>query len=139
MYLIAGTLTVPTLKLLTIYFSTQHHKIFCSLAKQLIKFSCTYWPLPFCKIFKKTWDNPELWRWAIFGSKMTQLSRIIFLTTNHYYYFHLPIGPFHCAKLKKKFLQITYLPKWQFFHKTCKYTLFLSFMPIYMPKIKVIY
>ena len=20
---------------------------------------------------------------------------------NHYYYFHLPIGPFHCAKLKK--------------------------------------
>ena len=19
--------------------------------------------------------------------------------TNHYYYFHLPIGPFHCAKL----------------------------------------
>ena len=22
--------------------------------------------------------------------------------TNYYYYFHLPIGPFHCAKLKKK-------------------------------------
>ena len=21
--------------------------------------------------------------------------------TNHYYYFHLPIGPFHCAKFKK--------------------------------------
>ena len=25
-----------------------------------------------------------------------------FFGTNHYYYFHLPIGPFHCAKLKKK-------------------------------------
>ena len=24
-----------------------------------------------------------------------------FFGTNHYYYFHLPIGPFHCAKLKK--------------------------------------
>ena len=25
----------------------------------------------------------------------------IFFGTNHYYYFHLPIGPFHCAKFKK--------------------------------------
>ena len=25
----------------------------------------------------------------------------IFFGTKHYYYFHLPIGPFHCAKLKK--------------------------------------
>ena len=24
-----------------------------------------------------------------------------FLGTNHYYYFHLPIGPLHCAKFKK--------------------------------------
>ena len=24
-----------------------------------------------------------------------------FFGTNHYYYFHLPIGPFHCAKFKK--------------------------------------
>ena len=28
-----------------------------------------------------------------------------FFGTNHYYYFHLPIGPFHCAKFKKKFFQ----------------------------------
>ena len=28
-----------------------------------------------------------------------------FVGTNHYYYFHLPIGPFHCTKFKKKFLQ----------------------------------
>ena len=25
----------------------------------------------------------------------------IFFGTNHYYYFHLPIGPFQCAKFKK--------------------------------------
>ena len=24
-----------------------------------------------------------------------------FFGTNHYYYFHLPIGPFHCAKFLK--------------------------------------
>ena len=24
-----------------------------------------------------------------------------FFGTNHYYYFHLPTGPFHCAKFKK--------------------------------------
>ena len=25
----------------------------------------------------------------------------IFFGTNHYYYFHLPISPFHCTKFKK--------------------------------------
>ena len=32
---------------------------------------------------------------------MAHLSWTIFFGTNHYYYFHLPIGPFHCAKFKK--------------------------------------
>ena len=36
---------------------------------------------------------------------MVHLSWTIFFGTNHYYYFHLRIGAFHCAKLKKKFLQ----------------------------------
>ena len=27
-----------------------------------------------------------------------------FFGTNHYYYFRLPIGPFHCAKFQKKIL-----------------------------------
>ena len=27
-----------------------------------------------------------------------------FFGTNLYYYFHLPIGPFHCPKFKKKIL-----------------------------------
>ena len=50
--------------------------------------------------------------------------------------------------LKKKFLQriqiisglkMAHLPKWESFQKTCSWALFLSFMPIYMPKIKVRY
>ena len=32
---------------------------------------------------------------------MAHLSWTIFLGTNHYYYFHLPIGPFHCVKFLK--------------------------------------
>ena len=40
-------------------------------------------------------------RRAIFVPKMVHLSQAIFFGTNHYYYFHLPIGPFHCAKFKK--------------------------------------
>ena len=38
--------------------------------------------------------NPELSRCAIFGPKMTHLSWTNFFGTNHYYYFHLPTGPF---------------------------------------------
>ena len=29
-----------------------------------------------------------------------------FFVTNHYYYLHLPTGPFHCAKFKKFLQQI---------------------------------
>ena len=52
---------------------------------------------PFCKIFKKF----QSWGCAIFRPKMAHLSWTKFFGTNHYYYFHLPIGPFHCAKFKK--------------------------------------
>ena len=44
--------------------------------------------------------NSELWGCAIFGHKMAHLSWFFF-GTNHYYYFHLPIGCFHCVKFKK--------------------------------------
>ena len=72
------------------------------LEKQLIKFSCTYWPLSFCKILKKFLGLIQSYedvpfsgpKWPIFHEKF-------FFGTNHYYYFHLPIGPSHCAKFKK--------------------------------------
>ena len=45
--------------------------------------------------------DPELWGYVIFEPKMTPEQ--IFFGTNHYYYLHLPIAPFHCAKFLKKF------------------------------------
>ena len=68
------------------------------LEKQLIKFSCTYQPLSFCKIFKKFQSYEDV---PFSGPKWPICPEQIFFGTNHYYYFHLPIGPFHCAKLKK--------------------------------------
>ena len=72
------------------------------LKKQLIKFSCTYWFLSFCKVFKKFLgliqsyeDVPSS------GPKQSICHEQNFFSTNHYYYFHLPSGPFHCAKFKK--------------------------------------
>ena len=35
------------------------------------------------------------------GSKWPKFHEQIFFATNHYYYFHLPIGLFQCAKFKK--------------------------------------
>ena len=37
----------------------------------------------------------------ISGPKWTICPKQNFFGTNHYCYFHLPIGPFHCAKFKK--------------------------------------
>ena len=45
--------------------------------------------------------DPELSGCAIFGHKIAHLSWTIFFRANHYYYFHLPVGPFHCAKFTK--------------------------------------
>ena len=45
--------------------------------------------------------DPELWGYAIFRPRMAHLSLTIFFGTNHYYYFHLCIGPFKCAKFLK--------------------------------------
>ena len=72
------------------------------LKKQLIKFSCTYWPLSFCKILKKFLGPIQSYEDVPFsGPKWPICHEQNFFGTNHYYYFHLPIGPFHCAKFKK--------------------------------------
>ena len=72
------------------------------LEKQLIKFSCTYWPLSFCKILKKFLGLIQSYEDVPFlGPKWPICHEQNFFGTNHYYYFHLLIGPFHCAKFKK--------------------------------------
>ena len=70
--------------------------------KQLIKFSCTYWPLSFCKILKKfLWLIQSYEDVPFSGLKWPISPEQIFFGTNHHYYFHLPTGRFHCAKFKK--------------------------------------
>ena len=72
------------------------------LEKQLIKFSCTYWPLSFCKILKKFLEPIQSYEDVPFsGSKWPICPEQNFFGTNHYYYFHLSISPFQCAKVKK--------------------------------------
>ena len=134
------------------------------------------------------------------GPKWSICPEQIFFSKNHFYYFHHPIGPFHCAKFKKnsysksrimtmhyfwtqngsfaliffreiitliliyllapfivqnlkKVLPVdpklwgcaffgpkmAHFPKWELFLKTCSRALFLLFMSIYIPKIKVRY
>ena len=77
------------------------HMIFF-LEKQLIKFSCTYWLFSLCKILKKFLGPIQSFEDVPFsGPKWTICHEQNFFGTNHYYYYHLPIGPFHCAKFKK--------------------------------------
>ena len=72
------------------------------LEKTTNKFLCTYWPLSFCKIFKKFLGLIQSYEDVPFlGPKWSICHEQNFFVTNHYYYFHLPIGPFYCAKFKK--------------------------------------
>ena len=72
------------------------------LKKQLTKFSCTYWLLSFCKILKKFLGLIQSYEDVPFsGPKRPICHEQNFLGTNHYYYFHLPIGRFYCRKFWK--------------------------------------
>ena len=70
--------------------------------KKLISFSSIYWPLSFCKIFKKISKTIQMYEDVPFsGPKYPNFSWTKSFLTNHYYYFHLPIGPFNWVKFKK--------------------------------------
>ena len=115
------------------------------LEKQLIKFSCTYWPLSFCKILKKFLGLIQSYEDVPFsGPKWPICPEQNFFGTNHYYYFHLPIGPFHCAKFKKILPadpelwgctifgpKMAHFPKWEFFSKNLSMSL-VSFIHAYL-------
>ena len=76
------------------------------LKRQQMGLSCTYWLLLICKILKKFLGSIQSYQDVPFsGPKWPICHEQNFFGTNHYYYFHLPIGPFHCTKFKKKFLQ----------------------------------
>ena len=70
--------------------------------KQLIKFSCTYWLLSSCKILKKFLGPIQSYEDVPFsGPKWPICHEQNLFGTNHYYYFHLSTGLFHCTKFKK--------------------------------------
>ena len=70
--------------------------------EKLIKFLCNYWPLSLCKILKKFLRQIQSYEDVPFlDPKSPICHKQISFGTNHYYYFHLPIGPFHCAKFQK--------------------------------------
>ena len=72
------------------------------LEYQLIKFSCTYWPLLLCKILKKSLGPIHSYEDIPFlGPKWSICYEQVFFCTNHYYYFHLPIGVFLCTTYEK--------------------------------------
>ena len=77
------------------------------LEKQLIKFSCTYWPLSFCKILKKFLGLIQSYDDVPFSSpKWSTCYEKFWGGTNHYYYFHLPMyWAFSLCKILKKFFQ----------------------------------
>ena len=78
------------------------HKWNFFLEKQLIKLSCNYYPLSFCKIFKKFLELIQSHEDVPFLSpKWPICPEENFFGTNHYYYFQLPIGPFQSAKFLK--------------------------------------
>ena len=67
--------------------------------KELIKFSCTYWPLSCCKILKKFLGLIQSYEDVLFsGPKWPIYHEQYFFGTKDYYHFLLPIGPFYCAK-----------------------------------------
>ena len=100
-----------------------------------------------CVKFKKILTaNPEFWGCTIFGPKIVHLPQTIF-----FYWKIINIcliyllASFIVQNLKKFFQQIQSYEEWPisqndiFFRKTYQWALFLSFMSIYRPKIKVKY
>ena len=68
-------------------------------SRKAIKFSCTYSPILFCKILKEFFELIQSYQDVLFSvTKWPICPEQIFFGTNHYYYFHLPDGPFYCAK-----------------------------------------
>ena len=89
--------------------------------------------LSFCKILKKFLEPIQSYKDVPFSNlKWPICPEQFFFGTKYYYYFRLPIGPFHCVKFKIILtadpelweyaifgLKMTHLPKWRLFQKTC--------------------
>ena len=69
------------------------------------------------------------------------------LSTNHCYYFHIPIGPFHCAKFKKILHvdpdlwgcaifgpKMAHFPKWRFFGEELRHVMLSYVVYIFLKR-----
>ena len=84
------------------YKKSNYPKLIFFSKKQLIKFSSTYSAFSFCKILKRFFQPIQSYEDVSFSSQKWPICHEqCFFDTNLYYYFHLPIGLFHCAKFKK--------------------------------------
>ena len=99
------------------------------LEKQLIKFSCTYEPLSFCKIFKKFQSYENV---PFSGPKLPICPEQNFFGINHCYYFHYPpISPFDCAKLTSD-PELKIGPKWSICPKQISFWKIIDIIFIYL-------
>ena len=115
---------------------------------------CYYFHVPICPFhcakFKKFLQRIQNYEDVPFlGPKW---SKIMFFLENYQIHSHVPASPFHCARFEKNSSsgsrvmrmhnfgpKTVHFSKWESFQKICSCALFLSFMPIYMPKMKVRY
>ena len=71
-------------------------------SQKSIKFSCACYPLSSCKILKEFLQLIQSYQYVPFsGPKWPICPEQKFFGTNHYYYFHLLVSPFYCAKFTK--------------------------------------
>ena len=101
-------------------------------------------PLSFCKILKKFLEPIQSYEMCHFRAQNDPFLLNNFFGTNHYYYFHLPIGSFHCAKFKKILpadpelwgctifgTKMVHFSKWEFFSENLPMSL-VSFIHAYL-------
>ena len=81
------------------------HLCYKKLFGTLLLLSSTYCPFSLCKILKKFLQQIQSYEDVPFLSQKWSVcsKQNFFGGVNYQYYFHLPIGPFHCANFLKNF------------------------------------
>ena len=115
------------------------------LERQLIKLSCTYQPLSFCKNFKKFLQPFQSYEHMLFsGPKQPIYPEQNFFGTKHYYYFHLHISKFKknsysvCRVMKMRHFWAKNVPLAQnknIFEKNYSYHFHLAVSPFHWAKL----
>ena len=120
--------------------------------RPLLLLSSTYWPISLCQIKKKqTYSRPTVMRMQHFWAQNGPIAPHKFFFGKMLKSFSSTYWPLLLCKMSKKFFQriqsyedVYFLgPKWPISPNgnflSGSLLMFLSFMPIYMPKIKVRY